>query len=229
MRMFLLFLVLILSGCARNNGPYVSIDALSSGKIVGKKYILVPANPELKNADQLYFSQVEGYVDRVLKEKGYQKVQDKNIADQAILIIYSNDGGVSSTRDEVVPIIGQTGVSSANTYGTVTPTYGGGGYFNTNTTYTPSYGVTGAYTRQVTDTFYSTSIRLESFDIPSLKNGQKISLWRLIASSTSTQYNDRRDLKMLLYISRPFIGDNLPERKSGFVNGDGKKMDAYFQ
>lgn len=229
MRMFLFLTALLLSGCVSNNGPYVSLDALSSGKSVGKKYIVLPGKPELKSSDQLYFSQVEGYLDRVLKEKGYQKVQDKNIADQAIFILYSHDGGVSNTRDEVVPIIGQTGVSAATTYGTVTPMYGGGGIVNTNTSYTPTYGVTGAYTRKVTDTFYSTSIRLESFDVAALKAHEEVSLWRLTATSTDTQFNDRRDIKMLLYISRPFIGENIPERKSGFVKGDGKEMEAYFQ
>ncbi|CUZ53646.1 Uncharacterised protein [Serratia marcescens] len=224
-----LVMAVFLSGCASNNGPYVTVDSLSSGKSVGKKYIVLPASAELKQNDQLYFAQVEKYLDRVLKEKGYQKVSDKNIADQAIFLNYWHDGGVSNTREEVVPIWGQTGVSSATTYGTVTPSYGGGGNLSTTTTYTPTYGVTGAVTQQVTDTFYSTGFKVESYDAAGLRSGKEESLWRTTAVSTAMDLNDRRDLKMLFFISRPFFAENLTEKASGYANGDGNQMNAYFQ
>ncbi|CAI0713301.1 Uncharacterised protein [Serratia quinivorans] len=225
----LLSSILALSGCATNNGTYVTIDSLSSGKSVGKKYFVFPGNESLKNGDQLYFSQVERYLDRVLRDKGFQKVSDAKLADQAIFLVYWHDGGVSNTRSEVVPVWGQTGVSSATTYGTVTPTYGGGGMVNTTTTYTPTYGVTGSYARNVTDTYYSSGIRVESYSIPEFKSGNKVQLWRTSATSTAMDLNDRRDIKMLFFISKDFFGENLEEKQSGFAKGDGKQMDAYFR
>ncbi|MEL5392880.1 hypothetical protein [Serratia nevei] len=221
--------ILVLSGCAARNGPYVSIDALSSGKSVGKKYFVFPGNEGLKNGDQLYFSQVERYLDRVLKDKGYVKVSNAKSADQAIFLTYWHDGGVSKSRDEVVPVWGQTGVSSATTYGTVTPTYGGGGMVNTTTTYTPTYGVTGSYARTVTDTYYSSGIRVESYDVAAFKSGSRVELWRTIATSTAMDFNDRRDIKMLFFLSRYYFGENLTEKQDGYAKGDGSQMEAYFQ
>lgn len=219
----------ILSGCATDKGTYVSMDALSSGKAVGKKYIVFPGKPELKQGDQLYYAQVEKYLDRVLKDKGYQKVQDKQIADQAVFLTYWHDGGVSNIHDEIVPIWGQTGVTSSTTYGSISPSYGGGGTLNTTTTYTPSYGVTGAVSQQVTDTYFSTGFKVESYDAAELRAGKEESLWRMTAISTAMDYNDRRDLKMLFYISKGYFGENLQDKESGYAKGDGSEMNAYFK
>ncbi|WP_262017013.1 membrane lipoprotein lipid attachment site-containing protein [Serratia liquefaciens] len=231
MRKIIIFIsaFFMLAGCATDNGTYVTIDALSSGKSIGKKYIVLPAKSELQQNDQLYYAQVEGYLDRVLRDKGYQKVQDKQVADQAVFLNYWHDGGVSNTRDEVVPIWGETGVSSSTTYGTVTPSYGGGGRINATTTYTPSYGVTGAVSRKVTDTYFSSGFRVESYDASELRSGKEVSLWRTSATSTATDLNDRRDIKMLFFISRQYFGENLSEKQSGFAKGDGSQMNAYFQ
>ena len=81
----------------------------------------------------------EQTVKQELIEKGFRETT----LDQAEIVVFLFYG--IDTGKQVVssyPIIGQTGVSSSSTYGTV-QSYGSYGTYSGTTTYTPQYGVVG--------------------------------------------------------------------------------------
>ncbi|MDI5530693.1 hypothetical protein MJI67_24195, partial [Salmonella enterica subsp. enterica serovar Cerro] len=159
----------LLAGCVQK--PLVTVNALSSGQSVGKKFLIIPASQELWNTKQIEYTQIATVVAASLSSQGYTQVKDEKLADQVILLNFLRSGAISNTRNVTIPIYGQTGVSSATTYGNSNTTFNsyGGGYGTANTTgtattvYTPTYGITGAYNTTVTDTFYGAGVILQSF------------------------------------------------------------------
>ena len=215
---FLTVIATFLSGCAVDK-PYVSVSAISSGNPVGKRYIIVPREKDVWEKDQLVYKQLAGQAIESLSLAGFTHVENKDLADQMILLSYGRSGAVSSNRTVSMPQWGQTGVSSATTYGTANTnlnTYGNFGTANTTysatTTYTPTYGITGYQNVQVTDTFYTIGVTLESVDLRDLFNNKKVtSLWMTRAFSTSNQQDNLADFKGLIKIMSGYIGQTLNE------------------
>jgi hypothetical protein len=101
-----------------------------------------------------------------------------------VFLAYSIDTG-----REVVssyPIIGQTGVSSSSTYGTV-QSYGSYGTYSGTTTYTPTYGVVG--TGVTSQTEYMRVLRLDIVDKHALAEGniKKLYEGKVVSSGYSGQ------------------------------------------
>ena len=181
----------LLAGCVQK--PLVTVNALSSGQSVGKKFLIIPASQELWNTKQIEYTQIATVVAASLSSQGYTQVKDEKLADQVILLNFLRSGAISNTRNVTIPIYGQTGVSSATTYGNSNTTFNsyGGGYGTANTTgtattvYTPTYGITGAYNTTVTDTFYGAGVILQSFDAKAISIiGRLICYGKLVAQSS---------------------------------------------
>lgn len=214
-KFLVLFVLSLLAGCVQK--PLVTVNALSSGQSLGKKFVIIPASQELWNTKQIEYNQIAAVVTESLRGLGYTRVNDEKLADQAILLNFMRSGAVSNTRNVTVPIYGQTGVSSATTYGSANTTFNsyGGGYGTANTTgtattiYTPTYGITGAYNTTVTDTFYGAGVILESYDAKAYINNKKvIMLWK-VGSSVVSQYSDGiADYKGLARIAASYADQN---------------------
>ncbi|MGS3387657.1 MULTISPECIES: hypothetical protein [Enterobacteriaceae] len=214
-KLIVLFALSLLAGCAQK--PLVTVNALSSGQSVGKKFVIIPASQELWNTKQIEYTQIAAVVAATLSSQGYTQVKDEKLADQAILLNFMRSGAVSNTRNVTVPVYGQTGVSSATTYGSANTTFNsyGGGYGTANTTgsattvYTPTYGITGAYNTTVTDTFYGAGVMLQSFDVKAyLNNKQANMLWKVGSSVVSQQSDGIADYKGLARIAASYAGQN---------------------
>jgi hypothetical protein len=89
-------------------------------------------------------------------------------------------------RTYSIPIYGQTGVASAQTFGTVS-TYGNVGTVNATTTYTPTYGVTGSM--PVTETEFTRRLTLALFDGNAFREGktQPVYEGNVVSSGSSGQ------------------------------------------
>lgn len=109
-KLIVLFALSLLAGCAQK--PLVTVNALSSGQSVGKKFVIIPASQELWNTKQIEYTQIAAVVADSLTSQGYTLVKDEKLADQAILLNFLRSGAVSNTRNVTVPVYGQTGVSS---------------------------------------------------------------------------------------------------------------------
>ena len=205
----------LLAGCVQK--PLVTVNALSSGQSVGKKFLIIPASQELWNTKQIEYTQIATVVAASLSSQGYTQVKDEKLADQVILLNFLRSGAISNTRNVTIPIYGQTGVSSATTYGNSNTTFNsyGGGYGTANTTgtattvYTPTYGITGAYNTTVTDTFYGAGVILQSFDAKAYLNNRQINMvWKVGSSVVSQQSDGIADYKGLARIAASYAGKN---------------------
>ncbi len=66
--------------------PLVTVNALSSGQSVGKKFLIIPASQELWNTKQIEYTQIATVVAASLSSQGYTQVKDEKLADQVILL-----------------------------------------------------------------------------------------------------------------------------------------------
>lgn len=214
-RLLVLLFCIIVSACAANK-PYVSISAISSGANVGKRYIIVPANQQIWNNDQLTYIQLAKQAVLSLSMKGYTLVPNKELADQMIMLDYRRSGAVTNSRIVSVPEWGQTGVSSSTTYGNVNTnlnSYGNYGTanstYNATTVYNPTYGITGYHSEQVTDTAYSIGVSLTSVSLRDLEINKVTNLWKVQAISTSHKQDGLADFQGLIRLSSEYANTTL--------------------
>lgn len=207
---------LVLSGCVK---PLVTVSSISSPKEAGKKFIIVPADKGLWEKEQLFYSHLLMQAAESLKNKGYVLVNKNTDADQMVVLDYGRSGGVSSNKVVSLPQWGQTGVSSATTIGSANTNYdfyGNSASANTNynatTIYNPTYGITGYNNINVTETYYTIAVSLESIDVKDLLLKDKVtSLWMTRAMMTGTEPDGMSDFKALINYMSQYIGTTLNE------------------
>lgn len=131
----------------------------------GMKYAMVPYKEQEGSLEYKAYARA---VSVELQKAGMVEV-DQSAAAAAVFIRYGIDNG-----REVVssyPIIGQTGVASSSTYGTVNR-FGNTATLNATTYNTPTYGVVGSGSRS--DTVFRRFLDLEIVEMPSLMAGAKV-------------------------------------------------------
>lgn len=131
----------------------------------GMKYAMVPYKEQEGSLEYKAYAQA---VSAELQKAGMVEV-DQSAAAAAVFIRYGIDNG-----REVVssyPIIGQTGVASSSTYGTVNR-FGNTATLNATTYNTPTYGVVGSGSRS--DTVFRRFLDLEIVEMSSLMAGAKV-------------------------------------------------------
>ncbi len=103
---------------------------------------------------------------------------------------------------------GKTGVSSSNTYGTVS-TYGNTATVNSTTTYTPTYGVTGSTTHTGTYTTFTRYMFIDALDLNEYKKTEKQKqIWKTTVISTGSSGDLRRVVPVLVAASKPYVAKN---------------------
>lgn len=174
-----------------------NVEVDSIGNHNGKnKYILLSG---MKNIDDnnLQFQEFSKYLDKVLQQKGFVKTNFEN-ADVAIFLVYDISEPKQITEQYSIPIWGQTGISSSQTYGTAN---------NQTTYYTPTYGVTGyeSGTRQYT--IYTRYFKVYALDIEAYKNQNKrVQIWETTVISTGSSGDLRRVFPVLVVAAKDYIG-----------------------
>lgn len=128
--------LMLFTGCARFVKSEISVFHELPSSLGGMSYTIIPFKEQ---EGSLEYKAYERSIKQELDAKGFRETSLEN-TDVVILFSYGIDTG-----KEVVlsyPIIGQTGVSSSSTYGTI-QSYGSYGTYSGTTTYTPTYGVVG--------------------------------------------------------------------------------------
>ena len=107
-----------------------------------------------------------------------------------------------------IPTWGQTGVSSANTFGTLSA-LGNAATYTSTTTYTPTYGVTGSTTHIGTDTIYSRFLFLDAYDFPSFSKDKTMSqVWKTSVVSTGANNDLRLVFPYMAASMKPYLAVN---------------------
>jgi len=170
----------LLSGCA---------SLLRSQVVV---FHQLPKDPSSTTYVMIPFKEQEGslehkaYEDAVRQELNAKGLRETAVdqAQVAVFLSYAIDTG-----REVVssyPIIGQTGVSSSSTQGTI-QSYGSYGTYSGTTTYTPTYGVVG--TGVTSGTEYTRILKLDIVDKQALAQGniKKLYEGKVVSTGSSSQ------------------------------------------
>ncbi len=205
----LVFVVLILSGCATTQPKFrVNVDSIGSSSENKKSYVLLPGNKDTK-VDDLQFKEYASYVNRVLLQHGFALAENFENANVAIFLGYGIGEPQERQYSYSIPTWGETGVSSSSTTGTVSSSYGGYGSYSGTTTYTPTYGVTGATTHTGSYTTYFRFMFLDAVDLEEYKKSKKeIQLWKTTVTSTGYSSDLRRVFPVLVAASKKHIATN---------------------
>jgi hypothetical protein len=172
-------LLAALSGCALLRSQVAVFHQLPKD-LSGTTYVMIPFKEQEGSLEHKAYEEA---VRQELNAKGLRETT-VNQAQVAVFLAYGIDTG-----KEVVssyPIIGQTGVSSSSTYGTV-QSYGSYGTYSGTTTYTPTYGVVG--TGVTSQTQYTRVFRLDIVDKETLAEGniKKLYEGKVVSSGYSGQ------------------------------------------
>jgi len=187
---------------------YVNVDSISSqGAGAKKTFVLLPGNKDT-SVEDLQFREFASYVRRALTSKGFVPADGIEKADIAIFLAY----GIGDPKEHLysysLPVFGQTGVSSATTFGTLS-TYGGFGTYSATTTFTPTYGITGYTSHVGSYTTYFRYMLLDAYDLNQYRKEKKLKeLWRTTVTSTGSSSDLRRVFPILVAGSKPYIGSN---------------------
>lgn len=157
----LLIAVIVLSGCARVQSNIQVFHELGDD-YAGKRIAVLPWDSEKEGS--LEFRAYAGMLGTYLKNEGFNVVPPEHEPEWVAFFDYGIDGGRTVTSTYSVPQWGQTGVSSATTYGTLN-TFGNTGYYSGTTTYTPTYGITGYSTGITSATVFTRFVNIDIVDV----------------------------------------------------------------
>jgi hypothetical protein len=201
------FAMVLLAGCGQTR-LLVAVDSLASSTAKEKHtYILLPGNKDV-TWDDLQFQEYALYLIRVLNAHGFVSAQKAEDADVAIVLSYGIGEPQTQQYSYSLPVWGQTGVSSANTYGTAT-TYGNSTSYSGTTTYTPTYGVTGYTTQVGSVTNYFRYALVTGYDFKLFKeSNRQVQLWRTTITSTGSSGDLRQVFPVLIGAAVPYLATN---------------------
>lgn len=204
------FAMALLSGCATMGQPQFrgTVDSLASSAAKEKHtYILLPGNKGV-TWDDLQFQEYALYLTRVLNMQGFVSAEKAEDADVAIVLSYGIGDPQTQQYSYALPVWGQTGVSSAYTYGTATA-YGNSATYSGTTTYTPTYGITGYATQVGSVTTYFRYALVTGYDFKAFKESNKqVQLWRTTITSTGSSGDLRRVFPILISAAVPYLATN---------------------
>lgn len=171
-----------------------SVDGIADKTVQYQKtFVLIPANQNVDVRD-LEYREFSVYVKNALSEMGWQLVDDPQQADVLIGIGYGIGPPEKHVTTNLIPLIGQTGYSSATTTGGVS-TFGNTATYSGTTNYTPTYGVTGYATKVTESTTYTRYMLLDAYDLRAFyKTKQLVPLWR----TTVVSVGPTDDLRLIV-------------------------------
>jgi hypothetical protein len=133
------------------------------------------------------------------------KPEEANIA---IFLGYGIGEPKEHTYTYSMPVYGQTGVSSSNTFGTATA-MGGMATYSGVTTYTPTYGIVGSQTYSGSYVTYTRYVVMDAYDFKSFRETKKEKeLWKTEVTSTGSIGDLRYVFPVLIAGSVPYLGGN---------------------
>ena len=210
MSFFLILLVaLSINACVAANPKFhVNVDSLSAAESsAGKRFILLPGNKDT-NMHDLQFKEYASYINRALIAQGYNPSETFETADLAIFLSYGIGDPQEHQYSYSLPVFGQTGVSSANTFRTLN-TYGNFGSYSSTTTFTPTYGIKGYTQHSGSYTIFFRFLLLSAYDLEVYRKQEKeVQVWKTTVTSSGSSGDLRRVFPILVAASRPYIGVN---------------------
>lgn len=211
--LLLALICLLAAGCAnrrRGSDYLVYVDAIAAPDALARKsYYIIPGE-KTTNVDDLQYIEYKRYLTSALTETGLIASTTIDNADLVVYMSYGIGEPQTITQTYAAPIFGQTGVSSAQTYGTVSA-FGG---FSATTYYTPTWGVVGTTQRTKTTVSYAKSLVVDAYDREAMQSSNKLlQVWRASMTNTNGIGDMREAFPYLVAAMKPYIGENTYARK----------------
>ncbi|HVC28104.1 MAG TPA: hypothetical protein VNF48_00990 [Gammaproteobacteria bacterium] len=172
-----------------------------------KTYIILPGNKGI-TPDDLQFQEYASELTRALQIRGFAPANAAQDADMIIVLSYGIGNPQSHEYSYVMPMFGQTGISSSYTSGVIN-SYGSTSSYSGSTTYVPSYGITG-YVPTVSE--YTTYFRfaiITAYDPKALEQSHtQMELWQTTITSTGSSGDLRRIFPILIASGEPYFTTN---------------------
>jgi hypothetical protein len=206
----LVAVLIIFCACARIRG-YVNsikdpqIDPISEPY---KNYIMVPSMKGIDPATDLQYKEYEQILEQSLRIRGFTKSPSLEKAGVIIFVAYGIGDPQQQIYTAILPVYGQTGVSSSTTTGTIN-LYKNYGTYNSTTTYNPSYGITGYVPITNSTTMYTRYLIIDAIDMTKYRASQKIvPVWKTTVFSTGSTGDLRTVFPYLAKAASRYLGQN---------------------
>lgn len=221
MRRFLysVLATILAAACTPATSYNVNISSLADQSTnTNRTYTIIPLDESIPNTD-LQFRKYSNYLKKSIPPSAGAYVDSSMNPDIVVLLGY----GIGDPSDQVssysIPQFGQSGISSAQTYGTVT-SFGNTGTYSGTTNYTPTYGITGYTTHLSSSRTYQRHISLFAYDI-TVDSAEPKQVWQTVITSRGTNNDLRRVFPAMLAAANPLIASNT----GGSVSVDIKEND----
>ncbi len=215
----IMVLLLALVGCSTRF--VVDVSSYNTGINHNNKIFITPANKKVSITD-VEFVEYSRYVAKALKKNGFEVVQTIDEADIVVVLYYDVSGPQIYTSQ--VPIIGPTGVASANTFGYINSS----GNYYANTNYNYQYGITGYRTRQVV--FFTRSIVLTAYDWQLFRKTKKeMQVWQTQIVSTGSSNDLRYVFPYMIVAAEKYIGRTTRGKVTVELNEYDSRVREYVQ
>jgi hypothetical protein len=200
-----------------NQHVVVTVDAYNNREnITVKKVAMLVCNDATIPKYDLKNMEIENYIKTILATKGYSFTNNNEEANIIIFYEYGISDPKVYTSQHVVPVWGQTGVSSSRT---VSGTSFGKPY--TKTTYEPSYGVVSSEVVTNTTTEYVRWANISAFDADYYREtGEDKMLWLTEIQSEGSSDDLRYIFPYMLVAAREYIGQSTTDKKVVSLTSD---------
>jgi hypothetical protein len=208
----LLVISALLAACVttRTPPPYIAsfMDSFALPNALDKKrFVILPGTKDTDSSD-LQFLEFSKHVEKVLGELGLNKAKSFADAEIAIFLSYGIGNPQIHQYSYNLPVWGQTGVSSATTYGNIS-SFGSTGIYSGTTTYTPTYGITGYTSHVNSSTTFTRFMLIDAYDLESYKNEQKMTqVWKTSVTSTGSSNDLRYIFPYMAVAMKKFVAIN---------------------
>lgn len=197
-RMGLLGLLLLSSACSTTPQPLVirsDIDALATQTGQTKRHFaILPANQGTNPLD-LQFLEFKGYIEKVLQQRGYVKVDDMQQGDVVLFLNYG------------------VGEPQLQQYSYDVPVWSDFAYYPYGRRYRfyprMSYGVVGYAQQMATYSVYRRYLTLEAYDMAAyLQKQAPQQLWKISVQSQGQSNDLRLAFPYMVAAMQPYLGSN---------------------
>lgn len=212
------------AACASNPPYSVNVNSIadSTAGPIGT-YTIIPLDESVNHTD-LQFREFARYVRSSIPRSMGHYVEPDADPDAVVILAYGIGDPATEVSSFSIPQFGQTGISSAQTFGTMS-SYGNHGTYSGTTTFTPTYGITGYSTHIASQRTYSRHIALFAYDLKS-SGGEPRQIWQTVIQSRGSNDDLRSVFPIMIAAAGPTIGSNTSESQRITIRENDPKVSA---
>lgn len=219
-----LVLLLTVAACASTTTYSVTVSSIADPTATSfGTYTMIPLDESMTHTD-LQFQEYARYVRSSLPRSMGLYVEPDADPEAVVILAYGIGDPATEVSSFAIPQFGQTGISSAQTYGTVS-SYGNYGTYSGTTNFTPTYGITGYTTHVASQRTYQRHISLFAYDLRSASSEPR-QVWQTVIQSRGTNGDLRSVFPVMIAAASPSIARNANESVSIDIDENDPKVSS---